>query len=75
MTATADPWEYPTQRKFDNVAPLSEVDPNDTAGKDTDQLRTISHSNVQPTLTPVIQDPIQLRTTAFLAIHCHPGSA
>ncbi|KAF9366522.1 hypothetical protein BGX34_001511 [Mortierella sp. NVP85] len=31
MTATADPWEYPTQRKFDNVAPLSEVDPNDTA--------------------------------------------
>jgi hypothetical protein len=34
MTATADSWEYPTQRKFDDVAPLSEVDPNDKAGKE-----------------------------------------
>ncbi|CAO3570099.1 unnamed protein product [Mortierella alpina] len=31
MAATADSWEYPTQRKFDNVAPLSEVDPSDKA--------------------------------------------
>ncbi|KAG0309436.1 hypothetical protein BGZ98_002320 [Dissophora globulifera] len=31
MATTADSWEYPTHRKFDNVAPLSEVDPNDKA--------------------------------------------
>lgn len=36
MTATADSWEYPTQRKFDDVAPLSEVDPNDKAGKESE---------------------------------------
>ncbi|KAG0368753.1 hypothetical protein BGZ54_001235 [Gamsiella multidivaricata] len=30
-TTTADSWEYPTHRKFDDVAPLSEVDPNDKA--------------------------------------------
>ncbi|KAF9435192.1 hypothetical protein BGZ76_006731 [Entomortierella beljakovae] len=28
---TAESWEYPSQRKFDNVAPLSEVDPEDKA--------------------------------------------
>jgi len=32
--AAADSWEYPAQRKFDDVAPLSEVDPNDKAGKE-----------------------------------------
>ncbi|KAF9930145.1 hypothetical protein FBU30_000813 [Linnemannia zychae] len=32
MTATtADSWEYPTHRKFDDVAPLADVDPNDKA--------------------------------------------
>ncbi|KAF8978322.1 hypothetical protein BGZ46_006601 [Entomortierella lignicola] len=31
MASTADSWEYPTQRKFDNVLPLSEVDPEDKA--------------------------------------------
>ncbi|KAF9399441.1 hypothetical protein BGX21_006242 [Mortierella sp. AD011] len=31
MTTTADSWEYPAQRKFDNVVPLSEVDPEDKA--------------------------------------------
>lgn len=31
--AAADSWEYPAQRKFDDVAPLAEVDPNDKAGK------------------------------------------
>ena len=36
MTATADSWEYPTQRKFDDVVPLSEVDPNDKAGKESE---------------------------------------
>ncbi|KAF9328272.1 hypothetical protein BG006_008522 [Podila minutissima] len=29
--AAADSWEYPAQRKFDDVAPLAEVDPNDKA--------------------------------------------
>lgn len=32
--AAADSWEYPAQRKFDDVAPLAEVDPNDKAGKE-----------------------------------------
>ncbi|KAF8934720.1 hypothetical protein EDD21DRAFT_377806 [Dissophora ornata] len=31
MATTTDSWEYPVHRKFDNVAPLSEVDPNDKA--------------------------------------------
>ena len=34
MAATADSWEYPAQRKFDDVVPLSEVDPEDKAGKE-----------------------------------------
>lgn len=34
MAATADSWEYPAHRKFDDVAPLSEVDPEDKAGKE-----------------------------------------
>ncbi|KAF9966842.1 hypothetical protein BGZ70_001063 [Mortierella alpina] len=31
MTTTSDSWEYPTHRKFEDVTPLSEVDPSDKA--------------------------------------------
>ncbi|KAF9157518.1 hypothetical protein DFQ27_002049 [Actinomortierella ambigua] len=59
MTTTADSWEYPAQRKFDNVVPLSEVDPNDKAAVLRSRALAVRESWVKAMEGRIVQEQLK----------------
>ncbi|KAG0335360.1 hypothetical protein BG004_008481, partial [Podila humilis] len=57
--AATDSWEYPAQRKFDDVAPLAEVDPNDKAALLRSRAKAVSESWIKAMEGRIVQEELK----------------